>query len=425
MTSTKNRLQQPLSHTAPTAEWYAELTVAELRDVVEAFGCELPRGLKRDGVLAQVVLIAAEAKLVIPLLEAMYEDGYGAAIDTLVIHDGLVSFADANRSCGPIDDADSPLAAVVEVGLAVIAAVDGVPSVAMPPVMRPFARTVWERHHPLATATTAAAPAPTPPRRGRPPKALTPVDPDAPAPTPARRGRPPKASLPPPPPVPVPLPLPPRTLVRRTPTTPPEPVPVAIEPEPAPPPPPPAPVLPPLLTPRPAPAAPPRFVATSTTIIPPRMTSPPPRFVPASAPPSAPLAPRPSAPAPRPMSAPAVVTAPAAPTAPRAQPTVANWEVAARRWTLPDGTAISVAVVIEPFYGRLQSQMTAENDVAAARAAVEDAIRRKGMPGVVQVETQGIKRAVLAACPDLVVQVARPGETTRRAARATRPVQSA
>ena len=117
--------------------------------------------------------------------------------------------------------------------------------------------------------------------------------------------------------------------------------------------------------------------------------------------------------------------APAAPAAPRAQPTVANWEVAARRWTLPDGSAISVAVVVEPFYGRLQSQMTGDNDVAAARAAVEDAIRRKGMPGVVQVETQGIKRAVLAACPDLVVQVARPGETTRRAARATRPVRAA
>ena len=128
MTSTKNSLHHSLSSTAPTVDWFAPLTVTRLRDVVAAFGCSLPRGLKRDVVLAQVALMAAEPQLVGPLVEAMYDDGYGVAVDALLAANGAMPLQQAEARLGSVDDDSSAMAAVVEVGLAVIATIDGIPA---------------------------------------------------------------------------------------------------------------------------------------------------------------------------------------------------------------------------------------------------------------------------------------------------------
>jgi hypothetical protein len=141
----------------------------------------------------------------------------------------------------------------------------------------------------------------------------------------------------------------------------------------------PAPAVAPLLTPRPAPAA------STTWTAPPLLSPPPPRAAAAAA-------------------------------------AAATWEVLARRWPLPDGSAISVAVVVDTYYGRVQGTATRDTgELPAAVEAVNDAIRRKGLPALLRVETQGIKRAVLLACPDLEVHVGRPGPFARRLARTTRP----
>ncbi len=142
ISSISKRLEREVDADAPTSTWFEHLTVRELRDVVDAFGYELPAGLARAAVLKEVVLLVETATAVAALVRAMIDDGYGVGVAALVRDGGSLPWTKAQAELGAVDDDGSALAALLEVGLAVTVNVDGAPSVVMPPSILAVAKPI-------------------------------------------------------------------------------------------------------------------------------------------------------------------------------------------------------------------------------------------------------------------------------------------
>ena len=397
------RLKRVVDRTEKTAEWYAHLTVDELLAVVDALACALPAGLKREAVLSQVAMMAETADVVVPLIEAMFEDGYGPAITALVERSFFVPWPLVKGALGDPNDEDSGATALLEVGLAVIVNLDGEGGLAAPPCLHPHLQAAVARRAAAASSTMPKAPAPAPAaaKAAKAPTTSTsktsrrvaaevapasvaaPTESAAAAPSPkatvVRRA----AGSAPPAPTPMPAPLP-------------EPPVYVPPPRPAPPPVAPRVVTPPKATPRPAFASP---------------TPEPPKPKKGPSPP------------PEPTRTNVTVGPALNDLAATLKPSTAGWELAVRLWELPSGDTLAVAVVVDTVYGRLQGMATdPEHTDVAAGFAVADAIRSKGLlPATLRVETQTLKRVVRPMLDALVVQVGRPGSATRKVAGAHRP----
>lgn len=142
ISSISKRLLREVDADAPTATWFEHLTVRELKDVVDAFGYALPAGLARADVLKEVVLLVDNVSAVSALIKAMIDDGYGSAIAALIQANGVLAWDLAQEKLGSAADDDSPLAALLEVGLAVSVNVGGQPVLAMPPAILAVSKTI-------------------------------------------------------------------------------------------------------------------------------------------------------------------------------------------------------------------------------------------------------------------------------------------
>ncbi len=397
------RLKRTINLTAKTAEWYSHLTVEELLTIVDAFACALPAGLKRDAVLGQVAMMAETKDIIMPLLEAMIEDGYRDALQKLAEQGFFIPWPQAQQVLGDPDDDDSGLAALLETGLAVIVAVDGQGGVAMPPCLH-------------AHATTALG------------KDASPKSDDAPKPTvratlerkveKKTTKRSAAEVIEPPPPVPAA-----KAVVRRSGDAPVERAPIFVPdnlkpasawgaPKP----------VTSVPAPRPAPAIfTPRPVSVAH-----RVVEPPKRDKPlklrSEKPPRPPREKRPPPPPTPPRRATVQQGPDLSSLKETLQPTQVEWEVATRLWIMPDGTRQAIAVVVDTPYGRQQGVAAADHVDVAIANAVKDALAGKGMlPTVLRVETHTQKKVVKPMLDTLVVQVGRPCAATRKVANSHRP----
>lgn len=134
----RSQLQRAVAADAPTAAWFEHFTVAELKEALRFHGYRLPGSPRRAQVLAELV-DRVEAGGAVDVLKALQPVGGDAIVQALVEAGGHLPWDVVAHRFQPIEDGTTrseALEAVLASGVAVVVALDGVPSLALPPAAR-------------------------------------------------------------------------------------------------------------------------------------------------------------------------------------------------------------------------------------------------------------------------------------------------
>jgi tetratricopeptide (TPR) repeat protein len=134
----RSQLQRAVAADAPTAAWFEHLTAAELKEALRFHGYRLTGSPRRAQVLAELV-DRVEAGGAVDVLKALQRVGGDAIVRALVEAGGHLPWDVVAHRFQPIEDGTArpdALEAVLASGLAVIVALDGLPSLALPPAAR-------------------------------------------------------------------------------------------------------------------------------------------------------------------------------------------------------------------------------------------------------------------------------------------------
>lgn len=134
----RSQLHRAVAADAPTAAWFEHLTVAELKTALGFHGYRLTGSPRRADVLAELVA-CVEAGRAVDVVKVLQSVGGDVVVRALVEAGGHLPWDVAAHRFQPVDDGTArpdPLAEVLASGVAVTVALDGVPSLALPPAAR-------------------------------------------------------------------------------------------------------------------------------------------------------------------------------------------------------------------------------------------------------------------------------------------------